>query len=73
MTRRKMEVFQKERGLLSQERTGELLMLIEADKRGNKNSLALAYSTSDHEQFYVPANVFSSGNDEYRRQDLSTR
>lgn len=36
-------------------------MLIEADKRGNKNSLALAYSTSDDEQFYVPANVFLLG------------
>ena len=38
---------------------GELLMLIEADKRGNQNSLALPYS--EEEQFYVPPNVFVLG------------
>jgi 5-methylcytosine-specific restriction protein B len=37
---------------------GELLVLIESDKRGSTNSLALAYSTSDEEQFYVPPNVY---------------
>jgi 5-methylcytosine-specific restriction protein B len=40
---------------------GELLMLIEADKRGSKYSLALTYSTSDEEQFYVPSNVYVLG------------
>lgn len=40
---------------------GELLMLIEADKRGSKNSLALTYSTSEEEQFYVPSNVYLLG------------
>ena len=40
---------------------GELLMLIEADKRGSKNSLALTYSTSDDEQFYVPSNIHILG------------
>jgi 5-methylcytosine-specific restriction protein B len=40
---------------------GELLMLIESDKRGSKNSLALAYSASDDEQFYVPPNVHILG------------
>ncbi len=40
---------------------GELLMLIEADKRGSKNSLALTYSVSDDEQFYVPSNVYILG------------
>jgi hypothetical protein len=40
---------------------GELLMLIEADKRGSKNSLALAYSASEEEQFYVPSNVYLLG------------
>ena len=39
----------------------ELLMLIEADKRGSKNSLALTYSASDGEQFYVPPNVYILG------------
>lgn len=37
---------------------GELLVLIEPDKRGSANSLPLAYSTSDEEQFYVPPNVY---------------
>ncbi len=40
---------------------GELLMLIESDKRGSKNSLALAYSGSEQEQFYVPTNVYLLG------------
>ncbi len=40
---------------------GELLMLIEADKRGSRNSLALTYSASEDEQFYVPSNVHILG------------
>ena len=40
---------------------GELLMLIESDKRGSKNSLALTYSASEDEQFYVPSNVYILG------------
>jgi MoxR-like ATPase len=40
---------------------GELLMLIEADKRGSQNSLALTYSDSEEEQFYVPSNVYILG------------
>jgi 5-methylcytosine-specific restriction protein B len=40
---------------------GELLMLIESDKRGSRNSLALAYSGSEQEQFYVPPNVYLLG------------
>jgi 5-methylcytosine-specific restriction enzyme B len=40
---------------------GELLMLIESDKRGSKNSLALTYSASEDEQFYVPPNVYILG------------
>lgn len=40
---------------------GELLTLIEADKRGSQNSVALTYSSSDDDQFYVPPNVFVLG------------
>jgi hypothetical protein len=40
---------------------GELLVLIESDKRGSKNSIALAYSNSEEEQFYVPPNVYILG------------
>jgi 5-methylcytosine-specific restriction protein B len=40
---------------------GELLMLVEADKRGSKYSVALTYSASEEEQFYVPANLFLLG------------
>jgi len=40
---------------------GELLMLIEADKRGSKNSVVLTYSASEDEQFYVPSNVYILG------------
>ena len=36
-------------------------MLIEADKRGSKYSVALTYSTSEEEQLYVPANLFLLG------------
>ncbi len=37
---------------------GELLMLIESDKRGEKNKLTLAYSK---EEFYVPKNLYIIG------------
>lgn len=40
---------------------GELLMLVEADKRGSQHSLALTYSASDEEQFYVPNNIYILG------------
>jgi 5-methylcytosine-specific restriction protein B len=39
---------------------GELMVLIEADKRDSRHSLALAYSKND-EQFYVPSNVYVLG------------
>ena len=39
---------------------GELLMLIEADKRGPEHAIALTYSTSG-ERFSVPANVYILG------------
>ncbi len=39
---------------------GELLMLIESDKRGSKNSLTLTYSVLEDEQFmYRPTSIFS--------------
>lgn len=37
---------------------GELFMLIEADKRGERNKLRLLYS---HDYFYVPSNVYLIG------------
>ena len=40
---------------------GELLTLIESDKRGSKNSLALTYAASEEEQFYVPSNIYLVG------------
>jgi MoxR-like ATPase len=40
---------------------GELLMLVEADKRGSQHSLALTYSASDEEQLYVPPNIYILG------------
>jgi 5-methylcytosine-specific restriction enzyme B len=40
---------------------GELLMLIEKDYRGSRNSISLTYSAQDEEQFYVPENVFILG------------
>ena len=38
---------------------GELMMLIEADKRGEKNKIKLAYSSKD--QFYIPDNLHIIG------------
>lgn len=40
---------------------GELMMLIEADKRTKKFSLPLAYSDPGSEEFYVPENVHIIG------------
>lgn len=40
---------------------GELLMLIEADKRNKKFSLPLMYSRSTEERFYIPDNVYIIG------------
>jgi 5-methylcytosine-specific restriction protein B len=40
---------------------GELLVLIEADKRGSVHSVALTYANSDEDQFYVPPNVYILG------------
>ena len=39
---------------------GELMMLIEADKRGPNNQIALTYSKQE-ERFYVPKNVYLIG------------
>jgi len=39
---------------------GELMMLIEADKRGDKNAITLTYNQSD-ERFYVPDNLYIIG------------
>lgn len=38
---------------------GELMMLIEADKRGESNKLTLAYSSNQH--FYIPDNLYIIG------------
>lgn len=38
---------------------GELMMLIEADKRGEKNKIKLAYSAN--EEFYIPDNLYIIG------------
>jgi 5-methylcytosine-specific restriction protein B len=40
---------------------GELLMLIEGDKRGDDNAIKLTYSESDSDRFSVPENVFLIG------------
>ena len=40
---------------------GDLMMLIEADKRGAKNAIPLTYSESDGERFSVPDNVHLLG------------
>lgn len=38
---------------------GELMMLIEADKRGEKNKIKLAYSSNEH--FFIPDNLYIIG------------
>ncbi len=48
------------RGNLSQI-FGELLMLIEADKRGPENVLPLVYHKKDEPRFYVPKNLYLIG------------
>ena len=48
------------RGNLSQV-FGELLMLIEADKRGPEFAIKLMYMRKDEESFYIPTNVFLIG------------
>ncbi len=40
---------------------GELLMLIEADKRNNKYAIPLMYSRGNDERFYIPSNVYFIG------------
>ena len=40
---------------------GELLMLIESDKRGLANAIKLTYSETDADRFSVPENVFLIG------------
>ena len=48
------------RGNLSQI-FGELLMLIEADKRGAKYAMPLVYQRESEENFYIPENVYLIG------------
>lgn len=40
---------------------GELMMLIEYDKRGEKFSIPLTYSRSPEERFFIPENLFIIG------------
>lgn len=40
---------------------GELLTLLEADKRSPSDALALAYPHDDNERFYIPPNVYVIG------------
>lgn len=40
---------------------GELMLLIEADKRGLENAVSLTYSLSNENRFYIPANVYMIG------------
>lgn len=40
---------------------GELLYLIEGDKRGSENRINLAYSKKADDQFYVPSNLYLIG------------
>lgn len=48
------------RGNLSQI-FGELLMLIEYDKRGAEHSVPLVYRSKDEERFYIPSNLYLIG------------
>ena len=48
------------RGNLSQI-FGELLMLIEGDKRGVENSIQLVYHTKEEAPFYIPSNLYLIG------------
>lgn len=40
---------------------GELLMLVEADKRGKENQISLTYAKNREERFWIPENVFIIG------------
>jgi MoxR-like ATPase len=40
---------------------GELMLLIEADKRGSGNSISLTYTGPDDKKFYIPDNVYLIG------------
>ena len=40
---------------------GELMMLIESDKRSPRYAIKLTYSEEDEEKFYVPSNVYIIG------------
>lgn len=40
---------------------GELMMLIESDKRGERYQLSLTYSENANDRFWVPANVYVMG------------
>lgn len=40
---------------------GELMMLIEADKRDEKYALKLTYAEDDEDRFYVPSNLYIIG------------
>lgn len=40
---------------------GELMMLIETDKRGKKYAVKLAYSNENEETFYIPKNLYFIG------------
>ena len=40
---------------------GELMMLIEADKRGEKFALKLTYAEDEEDRFYVPSNLYIIG------------
>lgn len=40
---------------------GELLMLIESDKRGRANEMPLTYSEKESEEFFVPENLYIIG------------
>jgi 5-methylcytosine-specific restriction protein B len=40
---------------------GELMLLIEADKRGEKNSVSLTYTGTSENKFYIPENIYIIG------------
>jgi 5-methylcytosine-specific restriction protein B len=40
---------------------GELMLLLEADKRGPENAVAMTYSSSNDNKFYIPENVYLIG------------
>ena len=40
---------------------GELMLLIEVDKRGEKNSVLLTYTGSNENKFFIPENIFIIG------------